>query len=64
MVSVGRTFIEGSDPDAMIHTITGVKGAVETECRTFTDAVEITTADGGKYYMVEKVSAWHSHNSF
>lgn len=52
-VRAGKTFIAGSNPDAVYHTITGVNQTVETEYRTFTNAVEITTDDGGKYYMVE-----------
>ncbi|EIM06211.1 N-acetylmuramoyl-L-alanine amidase [Planococcus antarcticus DSM 14505] len=52
-VRVGKTFVAAHNPEAVYYTITGVDQTVETEYRTFTNAVEITTNDGGKYYMVE-----------
>ncbi|WP_142825897.1 S-layer homology domain-containing protein [Planococcus soli] len=52
-IEVGKTFIAGYNPDAIYYTITGVNKTVETEYQTFTNAVEISTPDGGKYYMVE-----------
>lgn len=52
-VEVGKTFVGGYNPYAITYTITGVDQTVKTEYRTFTDAVEVTTHDGGKYYMVE-----------
>lgn len=52
-IEVGKRFIAGYNPDPIYYTITGVDQTVETAYKTFTNAVEITTADGGEYYMVE-----------
>ncbi len=52
-IEVGKSFVAGYNPDPLYYTITGVDQTVETEFKTFTNAVEITTDDGGKYYMVE-----------
>lgn len=53
-VQVGKKFITSDhSPVPYFYTITGVGETVETEYKTFTNAVEVTTQSGGKYYMVE-----------
>lgn len=53
-VQVGKKFTASDhSPGPDFNTITGVGETVETEYKTFTNAVEVTTQDGGKYYMVE-----------
>ncbi|MDN7244603.1 S-layer homology domain-containing protein [Planococcus shenhongbingii] len=52
-IQVGKEFVYGYALEPIIYTITGVNKTVETEYKTFTNAVEVTTHEGGKYYMVE-----------
>lgn len=51
-VKVGKTFENGLG-EIYISTITGVNQTVKTPFKTFTNAVEVTTEDGYKYYLVE-----------
>lgn len=51
-IKVGKTFENGLG-ETYISTITGVNKTVKTPYKTFTNAVEVTTEDGYKYYMVE-----------
>ncbi|WP_142825895.1 S-layer homology domain-containing protein [Planococcus soli] len=51
-----KLFLAGYNPAVVLYTITGVDKSVKTEYQTFIDAVEVTTDDGGVYYMVEGFS--------
>lgn len=51
-VKVGNK-IENGLGEIYISTITGINKTVETPYKTFTNAVEVTTEKGHKYYMVE-----------
>lgn len=55
-VYTGKTFNDYVSGDVYINTITGVDVTVETAYKTFTNAVEVTTQGGYKYYMVEGYS--------
>ena len=61
-VQVGKTFNVGLGDETIIHTITGVNKTVKTPYKTFTNATEVTTQDGFKYYMVEGFSTVKSIN--
>ncbi|MFD1031335.1 S-layer homology domain-containing protein [Metaplanococcus flavidus] len=61
-VQMGKTFNTGLGDESFIHTITGVDKTVETAYRTFTNAVEVTTQDGFRYYMVEGFAVVKSIN--
>jgi hypothetical protein len=52
-VRIGKTFDTGLGDETVTHTITGVNKTVKTRYKTFTNAVEVTTETGLKYYMVE-----------
>ena len=55
-IKVGNTFENGLG-EIYISTITGVNKTIETPFKTFTNAVEVTTEEGHKYYMVEGYGA-------
>ncbi|WP_422123872.1 S-layer homology domain-containing protein [Planococcus sp. X10-3] len=61
-VQLGKTFNTGLGDETFIHTITGVNKTIETPYRTFTNAVEVTTQEGFKYYMVEGFAVVKSIN--
>lgn len=62
-VRVGKTFNVGLGDEVIIHTITGVNKTVETPYSTFTNATEVTTQDGLRYYMAEGFSTIKSINA-
>lgn len=55
-VYTGKTFNDYVSGEVHVNTITGVDVTVETAYQTFTNAVEVTTQEGFKYYMVEGYS--------
>ncbi|RNF39645.1 S-layer homology domain-containing protein [Planococcus salinus] len=60
-VEVGKTFETGLGEPTYL-TISAVNQTVETEYGTFTNATEITVANGYRYYMVEGFSTVKSLN--
>lgn len=54
-VEKGHTFVVGyfGEPEPETRTITAVNKTVDTPYKTFTNAVEVTGADGTKYYFAE-----------
>ena len=62
-VGVGKTFDVGLGDETIIRTITGVNRTVETPYKTFTNATEVTTQDGFKYYMAEGFATIKSINA-
>ncbi|MGK7376309.1 S-layer homology domain-containing protein [Planococcus sp. 1R117A] len=50
-VKVGQKFNTGLGDETLINTITGVNKTVKTRYKTFTNATEVTTKTGFKYYM-------------
>ncbi|ANU10145.1 N-acetylmuramoyl-L-alanine amidase [Planococcus antarcticus DSM 14505] len=62
-VRLGKTFNAGLGDETIIHTITGVNKTVKTAYKTFTNATEVTTPDGFKYYMAEGFSTIKSINA-
>ncbi|SDI35307.1 S-layer homology domain-containing protein [Planococcus glaciei] len=62
-VRVGKTFNTGLGDETITNTITGVNKTVRTPYRTFTNATEVTTESGLKYYMVEGFSTVKSINA-
>ncbi|MDN7226363.1 S-layer homology domain-containing protein [Planococcus sp. N064] len=62
-VRVGKTFNTGLGDEIITNTITGINKTVRTSYRTFTNATEVTTESGLKYYMVEGFSTVKSINA-
>lgn len=50
-VKTGKKFNTGMGDETLINTITGVNKTVKTRYKTFTNATEVTTKTGFKYYM-------------
>lgn len=61
-VRLGKTFNVGLGDETVIRTITGVNKTIKTPYKTFTNATEVTTQDGFKYYMAEGFSTIKSIN--
>lgn len=62
-VRLGKTFNVGLGDEVITYTITGVNKTIETPYKTFTNATEVTTPDGFKYYMAEGFSTIKSINA-
>lgn len=62
-VRVGRTFDTGLEDEIIKNTITGVNKTVTTKYKTFTNATEVMTQSGLKYYMVEGYATVKSVNA-
>lgn len=50
-VKVGKKFTTGMGDETNVNTITAVNKTVKTRYKTFTNATEVTTKTGFKYYM-------------
>ena len=62
-VEIGSTFNVGMGDESILYTITAVNKTVETPYKTFTNATEVTTPDGFKYYMAEGYATIKSVNA-
>lgn len=52
-VESGKKFISAYELVPFYSTIIGVNQTVETEFKTFTNVIKVTTDEGEKYYLLE-----------